>query len=117
MEMKEEITTGQKLAAAVAQGGWLLGLGTVFVPLLIWLVTRKDHPFVAHHAKQSLLWQVLMFIGGTIAVIALIIITQDGTITALIAIVLMLPGAIFSIYAVIKALTGESYHYPLLGRF
>ena len=117
MELQEKITTGQKLAAAVAQGGWILGLGPVFVPLLIWLVSRKDHPFVAHHAKQSLLWQVVMFVFCAIAMLALIVIVQDATIVALVLIVLMLPCAICSIYAVVKALTGEEYHYPLLGRF
>lgn len=94
--------------------GWSVGahLGGVFlsflVPLIVWLVFRERSPFLDHHGKEALNFQITLFIGYVI-----------GWITAFILIgFLILPAVwvcavVFSIIASIAANRGEYYKYPV----
>ena len=106
----------QKVLAIAAHISYLFfGVGYVLVPLAIYLFYDKKDDFVAGHAKQALIVQVILGIMGTIVAV----------LTALLIGVLLWPivfilGAIWfccSIYACFKVINEREYHYPLLGRF
>jgi uncharacterized Tic20 family protein len=93
--------------------GYIIPLGGVIVPLIIWVV-KSDSPVISTIAKQALLLNVVVFLTGiaiavlliTIILIPLVIL---GWITlALVAIALPIVGAI-------KASDGVYYKYPVIG--
>lgn len=93
--------------------GYILPLGGVLVPIIIWIV-KKDSPVVSCLAKQALLLNVVVFVlVGITAVLWLTIILIPlvilfWAVLGLVAIVLPIVGAI-------KAHDGVYYRYPVLG--
>jgi hypothetical protein len=128
----------ERLHAALSHAGALLL--PVFIPLAFWLVERKKSAYVAHQAKQALVFQVLilaMFTGVFICAIAGLLIpvglTQlsdqfaiDGRTYGLIVLVaFMLAGLlattaglmlVYSGIAIAQTYRGEDFRYPLLGK-
>jgi uncharacterized Tic20 family protein len=81
----------------------------IFGPLIIYLVKKDESKFVAYHAKESLNFQLTLFI---IAII--LIITIVGILLLwLVGIV----SLVFVIIATIKASEGKLYRYPFSIRF
>jgi len=113
----EEITTSQKVLAAIAHGaGFIAGVGFILAPLLIWLI-KKDDRFIAWHAKQALAFQVL-FIFVVIVFMALGAMAFDIESGVWIGVVIpSLIWFVLAIVAVFKALTGQLFIYPGLQPF
>jgi uncharacterized Tic20 family protein len=91
-------------------------------PLVVWLVKRDEHPFVDHHAKEALNFNLSFLIYGVIgAVIAVplgILTLGIGLIPLVLAgLVLVVIWLLFPILAAVKASNGEGYRYPLTIRF
>lgn len=112
-------STENKILALVAHLGFLTGVGFIIAPLLIWLL-KKDSPFVAHHAKQALIWQgatavvgavyctggfVLSFFTGGLAAILLV------PFSLALGLLMMVPAVI----AAVKVFENKEYLYPLTG--
>lgn len=119
-------TRGWAVAAHLSAfvGAWVF---LAFIgPLVVWIVGRERHPFVDHHAKEALNFNLtLLLIGAVAAVVgivggvltlglALIVIIPIGII---LAIVLGLLWIILPIVAAVKAWDGEGYRYPICIRF
>ena len=93
--------------------GYLVPLGGVIVPIVIWII-KKDSKVVSSIAKQALLLNVVVFL--LIAVTAILWITLIliplvvifWCVLALVAIVLPIVGAL-------KAFDGNYYVYPYVG--
>lgn len=80
---------------------------TIIAPLFIWLIKRKDMPFVDDQGKEAINFQLTILIGFVICIpLAFIFI---GIILAPILAILDL---IFVILAGISANKGEHYRYP-----
>jgi uncharacterized Tic20 family protein len=111
-------------------GGLGAGLLTVAMlgflgPLGVWLVKRDDDPFVDHHAKEALNFQLTVLVAiigaAVLAIPALIL----GILT--LGIGLLLLGALVAaaviawfvlpLVGAVKASAGEGYRYPLTIRF
>lgn len=98
-------------------------VGAAFLgPLVVWLIKRDEHPFVDHHGKESLNFQLsvlLYFIVGGIAAIPLTLVTLGIGLIVLIplAVGLGLAWLILPIIAAVKAANGEGYRYPITVRF
>src|SRR6478735_34301 len=79
----------------------------LFAPLVIYLVKKDESSFVAYHAKESLNFQITLFILGVIFCILIVV---------LIGIFLLwlegLVAAILIIIATIRAADGRLYRYP-----
>jgi len=73
-------------------------------PLIIYLIKKDESTFIAHHARESLNFQITVFI----VVIALII----TIIGALLLWVVGIAVVVFVIIATIKASEGKLYKYP-----
>jgi hypothetical protein len=93
--------------------GYIIPLGGVIVPIIIWVV-KSDSPVISTIAKQALLLNLAVFVTGiAIAVLLITIILIPMVILgwislALVAIALPIVGAI-------KASEGVYYKYPVVG--
>ena len=114
--MTEDVpeTAGSEPVASDSRG-WAVAahlvplLGVSFVgPLIIWLIKREDDPFVEHHSREALNFQISVLIYGI--VLALLI-------WLIIPILLLLALAIFAFVApivgAVKAANGNTFRYPL----
>ena len=90
----------------------LLSIPPLVGPLVVWLVKRNEMPFVDDQGKESLNFQITMFIalliaGATLCIgIGLIILPIVGIL-----------DLVFTIIGAVKANNGERYRYPFNLRF
>jgi len=117
MQMNPTIPAEQRTLAAMTHlsglAGYIIPLGGVIVPIIIWAV-KSDSPAIASIAKQALLLNVVVFLTFsalallwlTIILIQLVIVAWIGL--GLIAIALPIVGAV-------KASEGAYYKYPVVG--
>jgi uncharacterized Tic20 family protein len=73
-------------------------------PLIIYLIKKDESSFIAHHARESLNFQITIFI-----IIIALIITVIGILLIWIVGIIAL---VFVIIATIKASEGKLYKYP-----
>lgn len=108
---------GQAVAAPLSVGdekGWsltahLLVLVAGFLaPLVIWLVFKDRGPFLEHHAKESLNFQITVMIAGFVSIITAFILIGFALLLVLLPWMVIMP-----IIAAVKANSGEWYRYPL----
>lgn len=94
--------------------GWSLAahllvlVGGFVAPLIIWLVFKGRGPFLEHHAKESLNFQITVMIAMFAAIILMFLLVGFVLILALIPWMVVMP-----ILAAVKANNGEWYRYPL----
>lgn len=98
-------TSDEKTIAILSH---VLGFFTSFIgPLVIYLVKKDESEFIAAHAKESLNFQLTVFIGYFVSFILMIIL-----IGVLLACVLSLVNLVLIIVATIRASEGRLYKYP-----
>jgi uncharacterized Tic20 family protein len=97
----------------------LLGIFTLWLgPLVIWLIKRETSPFVNDQGKESLNWQITVFIGLfaltiiTIALSIMHILFFIGCFFGLIRLGILVVNLIFAIQGAIAANNGIAYRYP-----
>ncbi len=90
-----------------ALAGFVIPLGAIFGPLIVWLLKKDQSPFIDENGKESLNFQITMLIAYIISAILIFVI---------IGFFLLFGLAVFSlvmvIIAAIKANDGETYRYP-----
>ena len=96
-----------------ALGTHLLCLVASFIaPLVVWLVFKGRGPFLEHHAKEALNFQITVLIAALVSSLLIFL---------LVGLVLLplvgLWALIMPIIAAVKASSGEWYRYPLTVRF
>jgi hypothetical protein len=95
-----------------ALAGFVVPLGNILGPLIIWLIKRREIPSVDAHGKESLNFQISVLIYMAISAVLMLV---------LIGIVLMIVVGVAAIVLVViasvKASNGELYRYPLTIRF
>jgi len=87
--------------------GFIIPLGSLLGPLIIWQIKKNDMPFVDDQGKEALNFQITVFIAALIS----------GVLTFVLIGLLLLPivvigWIVLSIMAGIKANNGETYRYP-----
>lgn len=93
--------------------GYIIPLCGVLVPIIIWIM-KKDVPLISAIARQAVLLNVVVFLGGIVSValwLTLILIPVAilfGFLLGLAAIALPIIGAL-------KANDGIFYRYPVVG--
>lgn len=105
---------GAHLASLVG----LLDVPSILGPLVVWLVKREDHPFVADQARESLNFQISVFIYGIVgaiaaAIFAIATLGMGLFVVIPLAVVFVVGVLLISIYAAIQASEGTRYRYPL----
>ena len=97
------------LAHATALVGFLVPVaGHMVGPLIVWLAKRQDSPEIDAQGKESLNFQISMFIWNIIAGILVLVVIGIP-----ILILLHILNIIFVIIASIQASEGKLYRYPL----
>ncbi len=87
-------------------------------PLVMWLVRREEHPFLDHHGKEALNFQVSMLVYGVVGFMLAIVTFGLGLLVVIpAAIVLGLVWLVAPIIAAVKASSGEGFRYPVTIRF
>lgn len=109
---------GAHLSAFV--GAWV---ALAFVgPLVIWLIRKDQDPFVEHHAKEALnfnLTVLLVAVVGGLAGVLLSLITLGIGLFLLVplAAAIAIGWLVLTIIAAIRASNGDGYRYPFTIRF
>ena len=88
------------------------GVGFLIVPLIVWLIKKDDHPFINEQGKESVNFQITMFLALFVGALLMLVLIGIPILIAAMIMMIVLP-----IVAAIKASNGESYRYPLTIRF
>ena len=86
--------------------------GNIIAPLIIWLIKKEESPFVDHHGKEALNFQISMTIYSIVA--ALLCFVFVGFILLPVVII---ADIVLTIIASVRANAGEMYVYPYTIRF
>ena len=103
---QDERTWGM-LAHLTAFSGFLLPLGSVIAPLIVWLVKRDQSEFVADQGKEALNFNLSVLLAGIVCGILVWIF-----IGILLGVALFFYWLAMTIVAGIKASEGIRYRYP-----
>lgn len=111
MNQAQERTWGM-VAHLAALVGFIIPLGNVIGPLIVWMVKKDESSFVDEQGKESLNFQISVSIYAIVA--ALLIIVVIG-IVLLIGLALL--DLVLVVIAAVKTNNGEKFRYPLCIRF
>lgn len=87
--------------------GFIVPLGNVIGPLIVWLVKKDTMPFVDDQGKESLNFQITILIAAIVSGILIVVL-----IGFLLLMLVGLFALVFTIIGAIKANEGTSYRYP-----
>lgn len=93
--------------------GYIVPLGGIIVPILIWM-TKKDSPVIASIAKQAILLNLTVFLlicAGVVLFFTVILIP----VVILAWVALGLAAVALPIIGAIRANDGRYYRYPVIG--
>lgn len=108
---KEERTWGMLCHLSVLSG-FIIPFATILAPLVIWLIKKDEMQFVEDQGKESLNFQITMFIGFIIAMVLMLV-----AVGFLLMPALAIFDLIMVIIAAMKANEGVRYRYPFAIRF
>lgn len=113
-------TQEERLWAMLAHLSGLLGcvtmIGQYVAPLVIFLIFRERSRFVAYHAIQQLLFQLLILIASAILTIVAVVTCGIGLIIVVpLAVLLCLAGLAYIVWAALEAYNGKWFRIPWVG--
>lgn len=106
-EVSQEERTMGMVAHLISLVGFIIPLGNIIGPLVIWLVKKDTMPFVEDQAKESLNFNITVAIAGIVCSL-LILVVIGFVLLPLLAIAWI----VLTIMAAMKANAGEMYRYP-----
>ncbi len=97
---------------ASAFAGYVFPLGSIFGPLIVWLIKKDEMPFVDDQGREALNFQLTILLGLVISAVLLIVVVGFffGAAVIIFQIVMI-------IVASFKANDGIKYRYPYTIRF
>lgn len=101
---------------------FIIPLGSVLGPLLVWLTKRQDYPLVDEEGKRALNFQITMAICFVVLFIVVFAGVVSGTglvvaIAAAFGFILGIAWLVLVIFAAMRTNEGKRFHYPLSIRF
>jgi uncharacterized protein len=103
---QDERTWGM-LAHLTAFSGFLIPLGNIIAPLVVWLVKRDQSQFIADQGKESLNFNISVLLAGCVCGALVFVL-----IGILLGVALFFYWLAMTIVAGIKASEGIRYRYP-----
>ncbi|WP_372761925.1 DUF4870 domain-containing protein [Pseudoalteromonas sp.] len=104
----KEDRTWAMLCHLSALAGFIVPLGSIIGPLVIWLLKKEEMPIVDEHGKKALNFQITIAIAYVVCILLMFVV---------IGVILLPVVAIFSfvmvILASVKANDGKQFDYPL----
>ncbi len=88
--------------------GYFIPFGNILAPLVIWVLKRDASPFVDHHGREALNFQISITIYAIVS--GLLILVLVGIL--LLPLVLLF-DVVMMIVGAVKASNGEHFRYPL----
>ena len=98
-----------------ALAGFIVPLGFVIGPLVVWQIKKNEFPSVDYHGKMALNFQITVAIAIFASIflgLILIHVFCIGVVFFPLASLLGIGDLVFTIIAGIKANNGEDYRYP-----
>jgi len=89
-------------------GYFAIPFGNIIAPLIIYLMKKDESPFVADQARESLNFQISLWIYALISGVLVLILVGFLLLGAI-----WVAGVVLTIIASVKAANGEGYRYPL----
>lgn len=87
-------------------------------PLVMWLIKKDEHPFLDHHGKEAVNFNLSLLLYMVIGIVGSILTIGLGLIAFLPAVLVgLVVWVVCSIQGAIKANNGEGYRYPVTIRF
>ncbi|MBN2224614.1 MAG: DUF4870 domain-containing protein [Deltaproteobacteria bacterium] len=117
-----EITNDQKNLAFICHLSgffWFVIPGlNIVVPLVVMLVKGNEDPFVSHHSRQALIFQVVMSVAMIVLLVVglVLLIVLIGILVLGVLLIVAAVDIVFILVATFAAARGEWYTYPLMGR-
>jgi uncharacterized Tic20 family protein len=96
------------IAHLSAFAGFVVPLGNIIGPLVIWLARRDQSAFVAAQAKEALNFNISVVIGGILCAVLVFVF-----IGILLGVALFIAWLAMTIIAAIKASEGVDYRHPV----
>ncbi len=119
MKPVKKISQEEKTYAAVLHlsqivGSWLFALGSIFLPLVLWLIKKDESKFIDENGKEVLNFQLSLYIYFIILII-LSVVTLGLLLIVLLPLLLVFEFIIilFAVIGAIRAADGKIYRYPL----
>lgn len=115
-----EITNDQKNLAFICHLSgffWFVIPGlNIIVPLIVMLVKGGEDPFVSHHSRQALIFQVVMSVVMLVllAVGVVLLIVLIGFLVLGVLLIVAVVDIMFILIATFAAARGELYTYPMM---
>ncbi|MEO8001629.1 MAG: DUF4870 domain-containing protein [Arenimonas sp.] len=106
-EVSQEERTMGMVAHLISLVGFVIPLGNIIGPLVIWLMKKDTMPFVEDQAKEALNFNITVAIAGVIGAILTMVL-----IGLLVLAVVGIAWIVLTIIAAMKANAGEKYRYP-----
>ena len=102
-----------------ALAAFIVPLGNILGPLVVWLVKREQSPEIDEHGKESLNFQISMsiYIVALSAVAFILMLIVIGFLLIPVIVLLLIADVVFVIIASIRANEGQMYRYPMTIRF
>jgi hypothetical protein len=92
--------------------GFVIPLGNIIGPLVVWRYKRSESPFIDRHGKEALNFQITLTLYLIASAVLIMVV-----IGILLLIVVGLAGMMFTAVAALRASHGSEYRYPLTFRF
>jgi len=94
-------------------GSWLGGVGSLLLPLLLWLLKKDESRFIDENGKEVVNFQISLYI---YILIALILVFVTFGLFLLFTLPFLIAGEliiiVLSVIGAVKAANGEVYRYP-----
>jgi uncharacterized Tic20 family protein len=99
-------------------GGLVTGLNWLG-PLIVYLVKKDEHPFIADQAREALNFNLSFFLYTVVGAVAtfVLLLVLVGLLLIPLLFALMVVWIVLLIMAAVRANRGEAYRYPLTIRF
>ena len=109
-EMPDRDTRMWAMFCHLAGLALLIGIpaANILGPLIVWQIKKEQHPFIDAHGKESMNFQISMFIYGLVAGLLIFVCVGMVLLPAVIIV-----DIVFVIIAAIKANDGQAYRYPV----
>ncbi|QDS90795.1 hypothetical protein EC9_50120 [Rosistilla ulvae] len=89
------------------------GLGSIFGPLIVWILKKDEMPFVDAHGKEALNFNISVMLYGIALVVVTFLTFGFGMfLTVPLGLGLVVFHVYFAIRAALAANEGEMYRYP-----
>ncbi|MEH6394585.1 DUF4870 domain-containing protein [Pseudoalteromonas sp.] len=103
----KEQRTWAMLCHLSALAGFIIPMGSIIGPLVVWLIKKEEMPLVAEHGRKSLNFQITMLIAYIICFILMFVV-----IGAILLPVVAIFSFIMVVIGAIKTNDGKSFSYP-----